>query len=176
MFVEEPVAPEYLHRVGDLTSAGTVPIALGERLYSRADFLPALQAGIAIAQPDLSHAGGISETRRIAALAETFDVQIAPHCPLGPIALAASLQVGFATPNFLIQEQSAGMHYNTGADLLDYVLDRSPFTFVDGHAARVDAPGLGVSVDEAAVRAADRRGHEWRNPVWRHDDGSLAEW
>jgi galactonate dehydratase len=176
MFVEEPVAPEYLHRVGDLTSAGTVPIALGERLYSRTDFLPALQAGIAIAQPDLSHAGGISETRRIAALAETFDVQIAPHCPLGPIALAASLQVGFATPNFLIQEQSAGMHYNTGADLIDYVLDRSPFTFVDGHAARVDAPGLGVSVDEAAVRAADRRGHEWRNPVWRHDDGSLAEW
>jgi galactonate dehydratase len=176
MFVEEPVAPEYLSRLGDLVSGTTVPLALGERLYSRADFLPALQAGLSIAQPDLSHAGGISETRRIAALAEAFDVQLAPHCPLGPIALAASLQVAFATPNFLIQEQSAGIHYNTGAELLDYVLDRTPFAFVDGHALRTDLPGLGVSVDEAAVREADRSPHAWRNPVWRHDDGSLAEW
>ncbi|GAA4616354.1 galactonate dehydratase [Actinoallomurus liliacearum] len=176
MFVEEPVAPEHLSRLGDLVSGTTVPVALGERLYSRSDFLPALQAGLSIAQPDLSHAGGISETRRIAAVAEAYDVQLAPHCPLGPIALAASLQVAFATPNFLIQEQSAGIHYNTDADLLDYVLDRAPFTFVDGYAVRNDLPGLGVSVDEAAVREADRRPHAWRNPVWRHDDGSLAEW
>ncbi|MFL6056466.1 MAG: galactonate dehydratase [Actinoallomurus sp.] len=176
MFVEEPVAPEYLSRLGDLAGGTTVPLALGERLYSRADFLPALQAGLSIAQPDLSHAGGISETRRIAVLAEAFDVQLAPHCPLGPIALAASLQVAFATPNFLIQEQSGGIHYNTDAELLDYVLDRTPFAFVDGYALRGDLPGLGVSVDEAAVREADRRPHAWRNPVWRHDDGSLAEW
>ncbi|MEV5749036.1 galactonate dehydratase [Actinoallomurus sp. NPDC052308] len=176
MFVEEPVAPEHLSRLGDLVSGTTVPVALGERLYSRSDFLPALQAGLSIAQPDLSHAGGISETRRIAAVAEAYDVQLAPHCPLGPIALAASLQVAFATPNFLIQEQSAGIHYNTDADLLDYVLDRAPFTFVDGYAIRNDLPGLGVSVDEPAVREADRRPHAWRNPVWRHDDGSLAEW
>src|SRR5205807_424654 len=89
MFVEEPVAPEYVSRLGDLVSGTTVPVALGERLYSRTDFLPALQAGLSIAQPDLSHAGGISETRRIAAVAEAYDVQLAPHCPLGPIALAA---------------------------------------------------------------------------------------
>ena len=77
--------------------------------------------GIAVAQPDLSHAGGITEVRKIAALAETFDVQLAPHCPLGPLALAACLQVGFATPNYLIQEQSIGIHYNQGAEVLDYV-------------------------------------------------------
>ncbi|GAA5084013.1 galactonate dehydratase [Thermocatellispora tengchongensis] len=176
LFVEEPVAPEYLHRLGEITAGTPVPIALGERLYSRTDFLPALTAGLAVAQPDLSHAGGISEVRRIAALAETFDVPLAPHCPLGPIALAASLQVAFCTPNFLIQEQSAGIHYNGDADLLDYVLDPAPFDFVDGYARRTDAPGLGVRVDEAAVRRADRSPHAWRNPVWRHDDGSLAEW
>ena len=87
-----------------------VPIATGERLYSRWEFLPVLDAGVAVAQPDLSHAGGISEVRRIAALAETYGATLAPHCPLGPIALAASLQVAFATPNFLIQEQSLGIH------------------------------------------------------------------
>ncbi|KID31595.1 L-alanine-DL-glutamate epimerase-like protein [Prauserella sp. Am3] len=176
LFVEEPVLPEYGHRLAEVVSSTTVPVACGERLYSRTDFLPALQAGIAVAQPDLSHAGGISETRRIAALAETFDALLAPHCPLGPVALAASLQVAFATPNFLIQEQGIGIHYNTDAELLDYVLDRAPFAFPDGAIARWDAPGLGIEIDEDAVREADRRGHRWRPPVWRHDDGSFAEW
>jgi len=176
LFVEEPVLPEYAHRLGDVVSASTVPVACGERLYSRTDFLPALQAGIAVAQPDLAHAGGISEVRRIASLAETFDALLAPHCPLGPLALAASLQVAFATPNFLIQEQSIGIHYNEGAELLDYVLDRAPFAFPDGAIRRWDAPGLGVTIDEDAVRAAHRTGHRWRNPVWRHEDGSFAEW
>jgi galactonate dehydratase len=176
LFVEEPLAPDHLHRLRDLTAATDVPIALGERLYSRTDFLPPLTSGLAVAQPDLSHAGGISEVRRIAALAETFDVQLAPHCPLGPIALAASLQVGFATPNFLIQEQSVGIYHNRGAELLDYVLDPAPFTFTDGHAHRTTLPGLGVTIDEQAVRRAARHPHAWRNPVWRHDDGSMAEW
>jgi galactonate dehydratase len=176
LFVEEPVAPEYLHRLGELAAATDVPLALGERLYSRADFLPALRSGLAVAQPDPSHAGGISEVRRIASLAETFDVQLAPHCPLGPIALAASLQLAFSTPNFLIQEQSAGIHYNQGADLFDHVLDPAPFTFTDGHAHRTDLPGLGVTIDEQSVRRAARNPHTWRNPVWRHADGSMAEW
>ena len=176
LFVEEPVLPEYLHRLGDVVAASEVPIACGERLYSRTDVLPALTAGIAVVQPDLSHAGGISEVRRIAALAETFDVLLAPHCPLGPIALAASLQVALATPNFLIQEQSIGIHYNTDAELLDYVLDRAPFAFPHGSIQRWEKPGLGVEIDEKAVRAADARGHRWRPPVWRHDDGSFAEW
>lgn len=101
---------------------------------------------------------------------------MAPHCPLGPIALAASMQLGFAIPNFLIQEQSLGIHYNRGHDLLDYLLDPAPFRFTDGHAARPTGPGLGIQIDENAVRRADAIGHRWRNPVWRHSDGSFAEW
>ncbi|MDX2643317.1 galactonate dehydratase [Streptomyces sp. PA03-1a] len=176
LFVEEPVLPEQAHLLPGLVAASSVPLATGERLYGRADFLPVLTAGIAVAQPDLSHAGGISEVTRIASLAETFGAHLAPHCPLGPIALAASLQVAFATPNFLIQEQSRGIHYNKDADLLSYLVDTEPFRFVDGQARRTDLPGLGVAVDEDAVRAADRSGHAWRNPVWRHADGSFAEW
>jgi galactonate dehydratase len=175
-FLEEPVVPENSHLIGDFVRSTTTPVSTGERLYSRQEFLPVLQAGIAVAQPDLSHAGGITEVRKIAALAETYDVQLAPHCPLGPIALAACLQVGFATPNYLIQEQSIGIHYNQGADVLDYLLDQQPFEFVDGHIERFDAPGLGIDVDEDAVRAADRHGHAWRGPVWRHADGGFAEW
>jgi galactonate dehydratase len=176
LFVEEPVLPEHAHLLPGLVAASPVPLATGERIYGRAGFLPPLQAGVAVAQPDLSHAGGITEVQRIASLADTFGAQLAPHCPLGPIALAASLQVAFATPNFLIQEQSLGIHYNKEADLLSYVVDPEPFRFDTGHALRTTLPGLGVTVDEAAVRAADRRGHAWRNPVWRHDDGSFAEW
>lgn len=176
LFVEEPLLPEHGHLTASLVASTPVPLATGERLYSRAEFLPVLSAGMAIAQPDLSHAGGITEVTRIAALAETFGAQLAPHCPLGPISLAASLQVAFCTPNFLIQEQSLGIHYNKDADLLSYLLDTEPFRFTEGHARRTTLPGLGVTVDESAVRAADRAGHAWRNPVWRHADGSFAEW
>ena len=176
LFVEEPVLPEHQQALASLVAASPVPLATGERIYGRSGFLSVLQSGIAVVQPDLSHAGGISEVMRIASLADTFGALLAPHCPLGPIALAASLQVGFATPNLLIQEQSRGIHYNKEADLLSYVIDPEPFCFVDGHAVRTQLPGLGVTVDEDAVRAADRTGHRWRNPVWRHDDGSLAEW
>ena len=175
-FLEEPVAPENSHLIGQVVASTVTPVSTGERLYTRQEFLPVLQSGIAVAQPDLSHAGGISEVRRIASLCETFDVALAPHCPLGPIALASSLQVAFATPNHLIQEQSIGIHYNEDAEVLDYVVDREPFRFVDGHVERFTGPGLGIEVDEARVREADRRGHAWRNPVWRHDDGGFAEW
>lgn len=175
-FLEEPVTPENSHLIGRFVDSTTSPVSTGERLYSRQEFLPVLQAGIAVAQPDLSHAGGITEVRKIASLAETFDVQLAPHCPLGPLALAACLQVGFATYNHLIQEQSIGIHYNRGAEVLDYVLDTAPLKFVDGHIERLTGPGLGIEIDEAAVRAADARGHAWRGPIWRHPDGSFAEW
>ena len=175
-FLEEPVVPENTHLLREFTSSTTTPVSTGERLYSRQEFLPALQAGIAVAQPDLSHAGGITETRKIASLAEIYEVQLAPHCPLGPLALAACLQVGFATPNFLIQEQSIGIHYNQGAEVLDYVVDKTPLKFVDGHIERLTGPGLGIEIDEAVVRAADKQGHAWRGPVWRHPDGSFAEW
>ncbi len=176
LFVEEPVLPEFARELPGLAAATSVPLAVGERLYSRWDFRDVLASGIAVAQPDVSHAGGISEVRRIAAMAEAYGVALAPHCPLGPIALAASLQLAFAVPNFLIQEQSLGIHYNTGSDLLDYLVDPAPFGFTGGYAVCGTAPGLGVQVDEAAVRRAAETGHRWRNPVWRHADGSFAEW
>lgn len=176
-FVEEPLVPEMSEHIGDICASTSVPIATGERLFSRWDFKRVLGAGIAIAQPDLSHAGGISEVRRIAAMAEAYDVALAPHCPLGPIALAASLQVDFASPNALIQEQSLGIHYNQGSDLLDYLADRSVFAFDDGYVARPTGPGLGIEIDEAAVEQAARVGHRWRpGELFRRDDGSLAEW
>ncbi|MEU6786556.1 galactonate dehydratase [Nonomuraea angiospora] len=176
LFLEEPVVPENSHLIGEFVRSTTTPVSTGERLYSRQEFLPVFQAGIAVAQPDLSHAGGITEVRKIATLAEVYDVQLAPHCPLGPIALAACLQVGFATPNYLIQEQSIGIHYNRGAEVLDYCLDKTPLTFVNGYVERLTAPGLGIEIDDEAVRAADKKGHAWRSPIWRHRDGSYAEW
>lgn len=176
LFAEEPVRPEMSAHLRSLVDATSIPLATGERLYSRWDFQPVLAAGVAVAQPDLSHAGGISECRRIAALAEMWDASLAPHCPLGPLALAASLQLAFAIPNFLIQEQSAGIHYNQGSDLLGYLVDPAPFRFTDGMAARPAGAGLGVEIDEAAVRRAAEIGHQWRNPVWFHADGSFAEW
>lgn len=175
-FIEEPVVPENSHVIGDIVHATSIPIATGERLYNRQEFLPVLQAGIAIAQPDLSHAGGISEVRRIAALAETFDASLAPHCPLGPLALASCLQVGFATPNYLIQEQSIGIHYNKGAEVLDYVVNTEPLKFVDGGFERLTGQGLGIEIDEVAVRKAAASWETWQNPIWRYDDGGLAEW
>ncbi|MET9633119.1 galactonate dehydratase [Lentzea sp. NPDC006480] len=175
MFVEEPVLPELPPEVlASVVAASTVPIATGERLFSRWEFKPVLDAGVAVVQPDPSHAGGISELRRIGSLAEIYGASIAPHCPLGPISLAASLQVAFTTPNFLIQEQSAGMHYH-GTDPT-YLVDMAPVRVVDGWIARPTGPGLGVEVDEAAVRRAAEVGHAWRSPIWRHDDGGFAEW
>jgi len=176
LFIEEPVTPEKSELLAAITASTPIPIAVGERLYGRGEFHAALHAGVAVVQPDLSHAGGISEVRRIAVIADLFDAQLAPHCPLGPLALAASLQVAFATPNFLIQEQSIGIHYNDGAELLDYVLDRSVFEFAGGSIERPTGAGLGVDIDDAAVRDADASGHAWRSPTWRHPDGSFAEW
>jgi galactonate dehydratase len=177
MFVEEPTVPELAAgHVRDLVASTTIPLAMGERQFSRWEFRPLLDAGLAVVQPDISHAGGISETRRIAALAEGYGSTIAPHCPLGPIALAASLQVDFASPNFLIQEQSGGMAYNGDWGALDYLIDTSVLTPRNGYLDRPTGPGLGIEIDETAVREADAIGHRWYPPVWRHADGSLAEW
>jgi galactonate dehydratase len=176
LFVEETVLPEFSRDLGAVTASTSIPIATGERLYSRWDYRDVLSTGIAVAQPDLSHAGGISEVRRIAAMAEAYDVALAPHCPLGPIALAASLQVDFASPNFLIQEQSLGIHYNEDNDLLDYLVDPAVFAFTDGYVERPTGPGLGIEIDEAAVRKAAQDPHRWRNEIWRLKDGSFAEW
>ena len=178
LFIEEPLLSEQPEGIRQLASQTSIPIALGERLYSRWDFKPFLEGAIIdIAQPDLAHAGGISECRRIASFAETYDVAIAPHCPLGPIALAACVQLGLATPNFVIQEMSLGIHYNTREhDLLTYLQDPAPFDLEEGMIKTLEAPGLGIAIDEARVRHAAANPHRWRNPAWRGKDGSLREW
>ncbi|TDE10131.1 galactonate dehydratase [Jiangella asiatica] len=176
LFVEEPVVPELAAQLPSIVACSPIPIATGERYFSRHEFVGPLAAGVRVVQPDISHAGGISEVRRIAAQAEVSGAVLAPHCPLGPIALAASLQVAFATPNFLIQEQSLGIHYNVGNDLLDYLVDPAVFEFVNGFVQRPMGPGLGITIDEDAVRRAAEAGRRWRTPLWRHTDGSFAEW
>ncbi|MGP9504308.1 galactonate dehydratase [Specibacter sp. AOP5-B1-6] len=177
MFVEEPVLSEHVDGIADVLRASSTPIALGERLYSRWDFRHVLESGVVdIIQPDLSHAGGITEVRKIAAMAETYDVALAPHCPLGPIALAACLAVDAVSYNAVIQEQSLGIHYNKSNDLLDYVTDPSVFDYADGMVKIPSGPGLGVDINEEYVIERAEQGHRWRNPVWRHADGSFAEW
>jgi galactonate dehydratase len=177
LFIEEPLLAENIEGLAQIAHLVSTPIALGERLYSRWDFKPFFAAAaVDIVQPDLSHAGGILECRKIAAMAEAHDVAVAPHCPLGPLALAACLQLDACTPNVAIQEMSLGIHYNVGHDLLTFVRNPEVLTAVDGDLPIPEGPGLGVVVDEDGVREADKARHRWRNPVWRHRDGSFAEW
>lgn len=177
MFIEEPVLPEHNEALREIANHTSVPIATGERMFSRWDFKRLLQDGyVDIIQPDLSHAGGITEVRKIAAMAEAYDVAVAPHCPLGPIAFAACLQIDSVTPNVFIQEQSLGIHYNQNNDLLDYLNDRSVFAYIEGHVAIPDKPGLGLDINEPFVRKLAATGHEWKNPVWRNEDNTVAEW
>ncbi len=177
MFIEEPVLSEHEEALKEIARISSTPIALGERLYSRWDFKRVLQGGYAdIIQPDPSHAGGITETRKIASMAEAYDVALALHCPLGPIALAANLQLDAVCYNAFIQEQSLGIHYNQANDLMDYVSNPGVFAYQDGMVAIPTGPGLGIEVNEDYVRERSQEGHRWRNPVWRHRDGSFAEW
>jgi galactonate dehydratase len=177
LFVEEVLLSEEIEALAALKRATSTPFALGERLYSRWDFKPFLERGIAdVIQPDLSHAGGISEVRRIAAMAEAYDVALAPHCPLGPLALAACLQIAASSPNHALQEMSLGIHYNAGHDLYSFMADPAPLTPQAGALPIPTGPGLGIEIDEAAVRAAAATPHRWRNPVWRASDGGFAEW
>lgn len=177
MFIEEAVLPENNEALREIAKHVAVPIATGERMYSRWQFKDLLMDGyVDIIQPDLSHAGGITECKKIFSMAEAFDVAVAPHCPLGPIALAACLQVDATCYNAFIQEQSLGIHYNKGSDLLDYLSDRSVFEYEDGYVKIPSGPGLGIDINEEHVRKMAAIGHNWKNPVWRHKDGSIAEW
>ncbi|WP_040983922.1 galactonate dehydratase [Oceanobacillus jeddahense] len=177
MFIEEPVLPENNEALRDIANHTVIPIATGERMYSKWDFKNLLKDGYAdIIQPDLSHAGGITENKKILSMAEAFDVAAAPHCPLGPIALAACLQVDATCHNAFIQEQSLGIHYNQGSDLLDYLKDDSVFKYKDGYVDIPDRPGLGIEINEQYVREMAEQGHNWKNPIWRHQDNSVAEW
>jgi galactonate dehydratase len=177
MFIEEPVLSENREAFLQLAQYTSTPIATGERLFSRWDFKSLFEQGaVDIIQPDLSHAGGISEVRKIAAMAEAYDVALAPHCPLGPISLAAALQIDFCCLNAVIQETSMGIHYNEGADLLDYIRNQEVFQVENGYISKPALPGLGIEIDEKNVRKMAAQRHDWKNPVWRNQDGSITEW
>lgn len=178
MFIEEPLLSEHIEGIKSFSQSTKTPVALGERLHSRWDVKPFLEAScVDILQPDICHVGGISELRRIAAMAETYDVPIAPHCPLGPIALAANLQVDAATPNFAIQEMSLGIHYNVGGyDLLSYIKNPEIWDVKDGYVQLMKGPGLGIEIDEQLVRKASVGAVPWVSPGFTGPGGELREW
>jgi len=166
LFIEEPCLPENVDAMATIARSTSIPVATGERLFTRWGFREVLEKqAAAILQPDVSHAGGILETRQIAAMAEAYYAAIAPHCPLGPIALAACLQVDACTPNFLCQEQVC-----LGEGYLE-----QPFAVRDGHVDVPVGPGLGIEVDEAALADKLYDGG-WETPRLWHADGSLADW
>lgn len=182
MWVEEPLGPGHEDGLGAL-ARGTdrTPIATGERLTSRWEFKHVLEARVVdILQPDVSMTG-LFELEKICRMAEPYDVAVAPHCPNGPVSLAASLQVDACAGNIVIQEQSLGLHYNRGyhglpaAEMHDYLVDPAPLRPVGGQLAIPTGAGLGIEIDENAVQAG-QSGWRLTDPQWRHDDGRLAEW
>lgn len=177
MFLEEVVLPENEEAFRDIANGVSTPLATGERLYTRWQFKNIFKEGaISIIQPDVALCGGILETRKIAAMAEAYDVAVAPHAPYGPVALAATLQVDTCTPNVFIQEQSLGIHYNKGFDLLDFVHNKEMFQYKDGFVDIPTQPGLGIDVNEEMVKEIAQEGLIWTNPSWKNYDGTIAEW
>lgn len=178
LFIEEPLLSDNPEGIKELDT--TIPIALGERLHSRWTFKPFLEGGNAdMLQPDISHAGTISELRRIAAMAEAYDVSLAPHCPLGPIALAANFQLDAVSANFVLQEMilDSNQNLSTGAGgLTSYVKNPEVWTVQDGMIEVMNGPGLGIDVDEERVRQAAAGAKSWRFPRFVGSDGELREW
>lgn len=178
LFVEEPQPPELQREIARVCSSTTIPIATGERLYDRWEVGDVIDAGIAVLQPDLAHAHGISEVVRIAALADLHGVHVAPHCATGPVAFAACLQVALVIPNFLIQESPLDVHA-PGRHPWWRFIATTPFHFEEGHVRAPTSPGLGIEVDEDLVRAAadDLRDAAGDNsPILTAADGGFAEW
>lgn len=165
MFIEEPINCQNHDLMAEIARGTHLPIATGERVFTKWGFREVLEKKAAtILQPDLCHAGGITECRLIAGMAEAFYAMIAPHNPLGPISLAAGLQLAASIPNFLCQEQrSLGEGYL-----------KTPFTVKQGYINIPTGPGLGIELDDAAV--AKVTGHDWRNPEAYEEDGSVADW
>lgn len=177
MFVEEPVLPEYNDNLGAIAASTTVPLATGERMYSRWDFKRVLESGsVDVVQPDISHAGGITEVVKIANMAHPYDITVALNCPIGPIALAASMQVCAAIPNLLVQDHGFDRSGTTVGTAYKYLTDPAVFDFEDGFLSLLTGPGIGIGIDEEAVREKSQQDIDWHNPVWRHEDGSIAEW
>lgn len=178
LFIEEPLLseqPEAIKAISQLTSS---PIALGERLHSRWAVKPFLELGaVDILQPDISHIGGISELRRVAVMAEAYDVAIAPHCPLGPIALAACVQVDAVTANFTLQEMSLGIHYNSGGkDLTSYIKNPGVWDVKNSFIELMTGPGLGIEVDEDEIRSAAVEAEAWISPGFIGPGEEVREW
>ena len=177
MFIEEPVLPENEEYFAQISNEVSTPIATGERLYTRWGFKNIFKQGaVDIIQPDISLCGGLLEERKIAAMAEAYDMAVAPHAPYGPVALAATFQVDACTPNVFIQEQSLGIHYNQGFDLLDFVKNKEIFQYKDSFVDIPKGPGLGIEVDEDKIKDVAQEGLVWNNPAWVNDDGTIAEW
>lgn len=180
LFIEEPLLSEHPEGIKQLSKLTTCPIALGERLYSRWDFKIFLQdSSVDILQPDISHCGGLSELKKIATMAEAYDVAVAPHCPLGPIALAACMQFAMSTPNFVIQEMSIGIHYNLEAgeyDITNYVKDASVWDVKEGYVEGLKGVGLGIEVDEEEVRRVAATAAPWKVKEFMGPDGGIQEW
>ena len=177
MFLEEVVLPENEEAFEQVAQHTSTPLATGERLVTRWEFKNIFNNGtIDIIQPDVVLVGGIGEMRKIAAMAEMYDMAVAPHAPYGPIALAATLQVDVCTPNVFIQEQSLGIHYNKGFDLLDFVNNKEIFEYTDGFVDIPTGPGLGIDLNVEFIKEISQEGLIWTNPKWKHYDGTIAEW
>ena len=177
MFLEEVVLPENWEAFDQIAREVPIPLATGERLYTRWEFKRLFQQGcVDIIQPDVAMCGGILETRKICAMAEAYDMAAAPHAPYGPIALAATLQVDTCTPNVFIQEQSLGIHYNQGFDLLDFVKNKDIFHYTEGYVQLPTKPGLGLEMDVDKIEEIAAEGLQWTNPSWKNYDGTIEEW
>ena len=177
MFLEEVVLPENEEYFKEVAALCSTPLATGERLVSRWQYKNIFREGVVdIIQPDVAMVGGILEMKKIISMAEAFDMAAAPHAPYGPIALAATLQVDVCSPNVFIQEQSLGIHYNKGFDLLDFVKNKDVFQYENGFVKVPTLPGLGLEIDEEKVREVSAQGLHWTNPKWRNYDGTMAEW
>jgi galactonate dehydratase len=166
MFIEEPCQCQNVDVMAEIARGTHLPIATGERIFTKWGFREILEKHAAtILQPDLCHAGGINEVRIIAGMAEAYYAGIAPHNPLGPISLAACIQLDAAIPNFLAQE-----HTTLGEGYL-----KNPFVFKDGFVELPTGPGLGIELDEDALEG--KIDHDWRNPETYHpDDNSVVDW
>ncbi|KAH6724943.1 enolase C-terminal domain-like protein [Leptodontidium sp. MPI-SDFR-AT-0119] len=177
MSIEEPLLSENIEGIKNLSQHTSTPIALGERLYSRCDAKPYFESrAVDILQPDVCHVGGISELRRIATMCETYDVALAPHCPLGPIALAACVQVDACSANFAIQEMSLGIHYNARTqDLTSYTKNPEVWNVKDGYIDLLIGPGLGIEIDEEQVRRLSAGAEPWVSPGFLGPGGEVRE-
>jgi galactonate dehydratase len=167
-FYEEVVQPLNVDIMAELAKKTHIPLATGERIFTKWGFREILENHAAmILQPDVCYAGGITELRLIAGMAEAYYSPIAPHNPQGPCSLAASLQVAASIPNFLIQERGDMEHTNLLAKPLPPVKN--------GYRELPTAPGLGITIDEDKLRAEEGEPLEYKTR-YDPDDGSVIDW